>query len=114
MAVTEQQIADRHLLTTPPKAGDRRSFSGTSTTQAQALPPEVLADVLGKSMSPDCGNRYQRSASDKPDGRYRGTATATWSIAWTAPALCDEGEFTETQATAWTAWVGEVQVLDTN
>ncbi|MEV3852031.1 hypothetical protein AB0J30_35345 [Streptomyces microflavus] len=107
MAVTEQQIADRHLLTAPPKASDRRSISGTSTTQAQALPPEVLADVLGKAMSPDCGHRYQRAASDKPDGRYQGTATATWSIAWTAPALGDEGEFTETRATARAAWVGE-------
>ncbi|MEV7297719.1 hypothetical protein AB0N79_39920 [Streptomyces microflavus] len=60
------------------------------------------------------GHRYQRAASDKPGGRYRGTATATWSITWTAPALGDEGDFTETRATAWTAWVGEVQVLDTN
>ncbi|MEU2799406.1 hypothetical protein ACFXOR_21365 [Streptomyces sp. NPDC059164] len=31
-----------------------------------------------------------------------------------APALGDEGEFTETRATGWTARIGELQVLDTN
>lgn len=46
LAVTEQQIADHQLPTAPPKASDRRSFSGTSTTQAEALPPDVLAAVL--------------------------------------------------------------------
>ncbi|MFJ8313939.1 MULTISPECIES: hypothetical protein [unclassified Streptomyces] len=46
LAVTEQQIADYGLPTEPPKASDHRSFSGTSTTQAEALPPDVLAAVL--------------------------------------------------------------------
>ncbi|WP_097935177.1 MULTISPECIES: hypothetical protein [unclassified Streptomyces] len=46
LAVTEQQIAEHQLPTAPPKASDRRSFSGISTTQAEALPPDVLADVL--------------------------------------------------------------------
>ncbi|WP_367140994.1 MULTISPECIES: hypothetical protein [Streptomyces] len=46
LAVTEQQIADHHLPTAPPKVTDRRSFPGRSTTQAEALPPDVLASVL--------------------------------------------------------------------
>ncbi|MCK7627981.1 hypothetical protein MUU72_33670 [Streptomyces sp. RS10V-4] len=46
LAVTEQQIADHHLPTAPPKVTDRRSFPGRSTTQAEALPPDILADVL--------------------------------------------------------------------
>ncbi|MEH6375883.1 hypothetical protein V7793_16325 [Streptomyces sp. KLMMK] len=46
LAVTEQQVADHHLPTAPPKVTDRRSFPGRSTTQAEALPPDVLADVL--------------------------------------------------------------------
>ncbi|WP_367540368.1 ATP/GTP-binding protein [Streptomyces globisporus] len=87
---------------------------GDGTTVTCHGPGTPYSPEQGKAMSPDCGHRYQRSASDKPDGRYRGTATATWSIAWNAPALGDEGEFTETRATAWTAWVGEVQVLNTN
>ncbi|GAA2945564.1 hypothetical protein [Streptomyces enissocaesilis] len=35
-----------HLPTTPPKVTDRRSFSGTATTQAEALPPDVLAAIV--------------------------------------------------------------------
>ncbi|MFJ9924131.1 ATP/GTP-binding protein [Streptomyces rubiginosohelvolus] len=66
----------------------------------------------GKSMSPDCGHLYERTAHDKPGEKYRGTATATWAITWTAPALGDEGTFTETRQTAWTARVGEVQVVN--
>jgi len=46
LAVTEQQIADHQLPTAAPKATDNRSFPGTSTTQAEALPPDVLAAVL--------------------------------------------------------------------
>ncbi|MEU2135282.1 hypothetical protein [Streptomyces sp. NPDC018352] len=66
----------------------------------------------GKSTSPDCGHRYERSAAGQPDGRYKGTATATRTVTWTAPALGDGGEFTETRQTAFTAAVGEVQVLN--
>ncbi|MCZ7430092.1 hypothetical protein [Streptomyces sp. WMMC1477] len=46
LAVTEQQIAEHQLPTAPLKASDRRSFAGTSTTQAEALPPDILAAVL--------------------------------------------------------------------
>ncbi|MGW5678242.1 hypothetical protein ACWEV4_24720 [Streptomyces sp. NPDC003860] len=46
LAVTEQQIADYALPTAPPEVSDNRSFSGTSTTQAEALPPDVLATVV--------------------------------------------------------------------
>ncbi|WP_158716111.1 hypothetical protein [Streptomyces sp. NRRL B-24720] len=46
LAVTEQQITHHQLPTAPPKASDHRSFSGTSTTQAEALPPDLLAPVL--------------------------------------------------------------------
>ncbi|MFJ2136886.1 hypothetical protein ACIOMQ_39900 [Streptomyces sp. NPDC087845] len=46
LAVTEQQIADYGLPIAPPKVSDHRSFSGTSTTQAEALPPDVLTAVL--------------------------------------------------------------------
>ncbi|MFI9081836.1 hypothetical protein ACIGW8_36240 [Streptomyces sioyaensis] len=46
LAVTEQQITDYGLPTAPTKNSDHRSFSGTSTTQVEALPPDVLAAVL--------------------------------------------------------------------
>ncbi|OEV09344.1 hypothetical protein AN218_22915 [Streptomyces nanshensis] len=46
LAVTPEQIATYDLPTAPPKATDRRSFSGTATTQAEALPPDVLAAIV--------------------------------------------------------------------
>jgi hypothetical protein len=38
VAVTAEQAVTYNLPTAPPKATDRRSFSGTTTTQAEALP----------------------------------------------------------------------------
>ncbi|MGW7381698.1 hypothetical protein [Streptomyces sp. NPDC054794] len=46
LAVTPEQIATYNLPTAPPKAADRRSFSGTATTQAEALPPDILAAIV--------------------------------------------------------------------
>ncbi|MFG2234846.1 hypothetical protein ACGFNX_33475 [Streptomyces sp. NPDC048723] len=46
VAVTAEQVAVYGLPTAPPKPSDRRSFSGTATTQAEALPPDVLADIV--------------------------------------------------------------------
>jgi hypothetical protein len=45
LAVTPEQIATYGLPTAPPKATDNRAFSG-ETCQAEALPPDVLADIL--------------------------------------------------------------------
>ncbi|MGA5097419.1 hypothetical protein ACPCAC_08615 [Streptomyces lavendulocolor] len=52
LAVTERQIAELRLPTAPVKAGERRSsFPGTSTTQAEALPPDVLAALVRDAIS---------------------------------------------------------------
>src|SRR5262249_39320847 len=44
-AVTPEQIDRLRLPTAPPKATDNRAFSG-ETCQAEALPPDVLANIL--------------------------------------------------------------------
>ncbi|MFJ8770118.1 ATP/GTP-binding protein [Streptomyces clavifer] len=62
--------------------------------------------------SPDCGHLYERPSYEEPGGRYRGTATSTWTITWTAPALRDGGTFTETRPTPFTAEIHEVQVVN--
>ncbi|WSR53327.1 hypothetical protein OG279_37595 (plasmid) [Streptomyces sp. NBC_01201] len=61
---------------------------------------------------PDCGHLYEMPSSVQPGGRYRGTATAAWTVTWTAPALGDGGRFTETRQTEFTADVREVQVVN--
>lgn len=45
LAVTPEQVDRYDLPTAPPKQSDNRQFSG-HTTQAEALPPDVLAEIL--------------------------------------------------------------------
>jgi hypothetical protein len=45
LAVTPDQIAAYDLPTAPPKPTDRRAFTG-QTCQAEALAPDVLAEIL--------------------------------------------------------------------
>jgi hypothetical protein len=45
VAVTEDQVQTYELPTAPPKPTDWRAFSGT-TTQAEALPPDILATIV--------------------------------------------------------------------
>ncbi|HZO22283.1 MAG TPA: hypothetical protein VFB37_07225 [Steroidobacteraceae bacterium] len=46
IAVTAYQVHRYGLPTSPPKATDRRSFSGTATTQCEALDPATLAQIV--------------------------------------------------------------------
>jgi hypothetical protein len=45
LAVTSEQIERYGLPTAPPKGSDRRAFVG-ETVQAEALPPDTLAEIL--------------------------------------------------------------------
>jgi hypothetical protein len=45
LAVTPAQVREQGLPTAPPKATDRRSFSG-ETVQCEAIPPDVLANII--------------------------------------------------------------------
>jgi hypothetical protein len=49
LAVTPEQIVAYGLPTAPPKAGDNRAFNG-QTCQAEALAPDVLADILRRAI----------------------------------------------------------------
>lgn len=46
VAVTEAQVEQYELPTAPAKATDRRSFTAAGTTQAEALPPDILAHLV--------------------------------------------------------------------
>ena len=46
LAVTPAQVLEMNLPTAPPKKTDNRSFSGTSTTQCEAISPPDLAQIL--------------------------------------------------------------------
>ncbi|MFF5900912.1 hypothetical protein ACFY8O_34050 [Streptomyces argenteolus] len=87
---------------------------GGGTTVACRGPGTPYTKAQGKTPSPDGGHLYERPSAQQPGGRYKGTAIATWTVTWTAPALGDGGQFTETRATEFTADVREVQVVNTN
>ncbi|MET8748156.1 ATP/GTP-binding protein [Streptomyces sp. NPDC004728] len=109
---TAKATAGGVTVTATAKVSTIRWDMGDGTTITCHGPGTPYSADHGKSTSPDCGHRYERSAADQPDGRYKGTATATWTVTWTAPALNDGGEFTETRQTAFSVRVGEVQVLN--
>jgi len=46
LAVTPEQIASLSLPTAPPKKTDNRSFDADYTVQCEAIPPDVLTDIL--------------------------------------------------------------------
>jgi hypothetical protein len=46
VAVTADQQVAHNLPTAPPKPTDKRSFSADFTVQAEALPPDVLAEIV--------------------------------------------------------------------
>ncbi|MGY4920464.1 hypothetical protein ACWD9K_35745 [Streptomyces sp. 900116325] len=71
LAVTERQIADYGLPTAPPKVSDRRSFSGTSTTQAEALSPDVLAAVLKAAITSHRDMRVLAALLEREDDERR-------------------------------------------
>ncbi|MGW1819196.1 hypothetical protein ACWCQM_37280 [Streptomyces sp. NPDC002125] len=85
---------------------------GDGTTVTFHGPGTPYTKSQGQTPSPDCAHLYEMPSPQRPGGRYKGAATATWTITWTASALGDGGTFTETRQTAFTAAVHEVQVVN--
>ncbi|MFB7211894.1 ATP/GTP-binding protein [Streptomyces sp. NPDC056255] len=105
---TAKATAGGVTFTATAKVASIRWGMGDATMVTCHGPGTPYSADCGKSMYPACGHRYERSAADQPDGSCKGTVTATW----TAPALNDGGEFTETRQTAFSVQVGEIQVLN--
>lgn len=71
VAVTSGQIATYNLPTAPPKATDRRSFSGTATTQAEALPPDILATIVRQAIETHRDPEVHRRALAREEAERR-------------------------------------------
>jgi len=70
VAVTAQQQAEHGLPTAPPKKKDRRSFSADFTVQAEALPPDTLAQIVRTAIERQIdGDALMRALSDQEDHR---------------------------------------------
>ncbi|MEU4507622.1 hypothetical protein [Streptomyces sp. NPDC024089] len=81
---TAKATAGGITVTATAKVAAIRWDMGDGTTVTCNGPGTPYSADRGKSTSPDCGHRYVRSAADQPDGCYKGTATATWTVTWTA------------------------------
>ncbi|MFC9431507.1 hypothetical protein [Streptomyces sp. NPDC056987] len=71
VAVTPEQITAYNLPTAPPKATDRRSFSGTATTQAEALPPDILATIVREAIAAHRDSEVHRQALTREEAERR-------------------------------------------
>jgi hypothetical protein len=60
LAVTPEQIAELNLPTAPRKRSDNRSFAGEETTQAEAIPPRKLREIVINAIE----DRLDRDAFD--------------------------------------------------
>jgi hypothetical protein len=60
---------------------------------------------MGKAVSPDCGHVYT-ATSPSAGGRFRGMATATWTVDWQViGATGDTGQLTEIRETPFTKYL---------
>ncbi|MFI5753178.1 hypothetical protein ACIBBE_46965 [Streptomyces sp. NPDC051644] len=71
VAVTPEQIATYGLPTAPPRATDRRPFSGTATTQAEAPPPDILAAIVREAIEAHRDPEVHRQALAREDAERR-------------------------------------------
>ncbi|WP_235034835.1 hypothetical protein OHU34_03395 [Streptomyces sp. NBC_00080] len=85
---------------------------GAAVTCAGPGTPYTAA--AGKSDSPTCGHTYSRTSADQAGGRYRVTATSTWTIDWqvTTGGGGQAGQLTETRQTQLLIPLAELQVLN--
>ncbi len=61
LVVTRRQIDDLGLPTAPPKETDRRRFDDTETVQAEAIPPNMLAQIARDAITDRLdGDAYER------------------------------------------------------
>ncbi|MEU9272304.1 ATP/GTP-binding protein [Streptomyces sp. NPDC048251] len=79
-----------------------------------AGPGTPYTAAAGKSDSPTCGHTYSRTSADQAGGRYRVTATSTWTIDWqvSAGGGGQAGQLTETRQTQIQIPLAELQVLN--
>ena len=67
----------------------------------------------GKKLSPDCGHVYRKSSKGQGGGRYRVTATSTWTVDWqVAGGGGQGGQLTETRVSETDIAIGQLKVLN--
>ncbi len=92
-----------------------QSVTATATPQSVTWnmgEASVTCGGAGTAGGTQCGYTYDRSSAGQPGGKYRISATITWTLAWTCTGTCDQpgGALDPlTMTTAARLAVGEVQ-----
>ncbi|MEV7891593.1 hypothetical protein ACWD3I_25030 [Streptomyces sp. NPDC002817] len=71
VAVTPEQVVAYGLPTAPPSTADRRAFSGAATTQAEALRPDVLAELVREAVESRLDMSVLRQAIEREPAERR-------------------------------------------
>ncbi|MEU5075986.1 ATP/GTP-binding protein [Streptomyces asoensis] len=87
---------------------------GDGTVVTCTGPGTPYTAAAGKADSPSCGHTYTRTSANQAGGRYRVTATSTWSIDWlvTTGGGGQAGQLTETREAQVQIPLTELQVLN--
>ncbi|WP_245970942.1 ATP/GTP-binding protein [Streptomyces rishiriensis] len=87
---------------------------GDGGVVACAGPGTPYTVAAGNTNSPTCGHTYTHTSAGQTGGRYRVTATSTWTIDWriTAGAAGQAGQLTQTRRSQVAIPVAELQVLN--
>ncbi|MFE9882292.1 ATP/GTP-binding protein [Streptomyces sp. NPDC005784] len=72
-------------------------------------PGTPYTSAEGMTQSPTCGHVYSKTSAGAPSGKYRLTATSTWTINWQGGGAA--GQLTEVRQTNVQVAIGEVQVV---
>lgn len=84
---------------------------GDGSTVTCSGPGSAYTAARGMTPSPDCGHLYRSTSASRPNGKYKGTATATWTVNWAVTGGGQTGQLTEVRQSPFSVSVGEVQVV---
>jgi hypothetical protein len=82
VAVTEDQIDEHGLTTAPQKASDKRARFMRRTVQAEALPPDVLADVLKEAIEDELDVPMLKAQRERGELEYARVQHAYFPDRW--------------------------------
>lgn len=84
---------------------------GDGTTVTCTGPGTPYAASAGMAESPTCGHMYSTTSASQASGKYKLTATSTWTINWQVAGGGQTGQLTENRQTQTQVAIGELQVV---
>lgn len=92
VAVTPEQQALYQLPTAPPKKTDRRSFASSFTVQAEALPPDLLGQIVEEAIRDHLDLEILAASQERQDAIRLDLAARLYGVIEGAEGLNEEVE----------------------